>query len=132
MSDIFEMSDDDFMRQGETLLSTSAPEEEQLDDVVQEDNDLPDTSKDEVDEQVEEESDEQESEESTTEENTEETQESENKTETPEQLLAKLFAPFKANGKDIKVDSVEEAIALMQMGANYSKKMAGLNLIYAS
>ena len=56
MSDILEMSDDDFMRQGETLLSTSAPEEEQLDDVVQEDNDLPDTLKDGVDEQVEEES----------------------------------------------------------------------------
>lgn len=38
----------------------------------------------------------------------------------------KITAPFKANGKEIKVDSVEDAIALMQMGANYSKKMAGL------
>jgi len=58
MAEIFEMSDDDFMRQGETLLSTAAPKKEQLDDVVQEDNDLPDTSKDKVDGQVEEESDE--------------------------------------------------------------------------
>ena len=48
MSDILEMADDDFMRQGETLLSTSAPEKEQFDNVVQEDNDLPDTSKDEI------------------------------------------------------------------------------------
>lgn len=38
----------------------------------------------------------------------------------------KLTAPFKANGKDIKVDSVDEAITLMQMGANYHKKMAAL------
>ena len=126
MADIFEMSDDDFMRQGETLLSTSAPEEEQLADATQEEETPTGTPEDEVAEQVEEEADAQESEESATEENTEEVQESENKTEAPEQLLAKLFAPFKANGKDIKIDSVEEAIALMQMGANYSKKMAGL------
>ena len=38
----------------------------------------------------------------------------------------KILAPFKANGKEIKVDSVDEAIQLMQMGANYSKKMSGL------
>ena len=38
----------------------------------------------------------------------------------------RLLAPFKANGRDIKVNSVDEAITLMQMGANYNKKMAGL------
>lgn len=38
----------------------------------------------------------------------------------------KVFAPFKANGKEIKVQSPEDAITLMQMGANYAKKMAGL------
>jgi hypothetical protein len=38
----------------------------------------------------------------------------------------KVLAPFKANGKEIKVDSVDEAIQLMQMGANYTKKMSGL------
>lgn len=38
----------------------------------------------------------------------------------------KLLAPFKANGKEIKVDTVDDAVALMQMGANYSKKMAAL------
>lgn len=40
--------------------------------------------------------------------------------------LNKLFAPFKANGRDIKIDSVDEAIKLMQQGANYNKKMAAL------
>lgn len=38
----------------------------------------------------------------------------------------KIFAPFKANGQEIKVDSPEEVIRLMQMGANYHAKMAGL------
>ena len=38
----------------------------------------------------------------------------------------KLLAPFKANGRDIQVDSVDDAVALMQMGANYNKKMAAL------
>ena len=38
----------------------------------------------------------------------------------------RLLAPFKANGRDIAVKSVDDAISLMQMGANYSKKMAAL------
>lgn len=38
----------------------------------------------------------------------------------------RLTQPFKANGKEIKVNSVEDAVELMQMGANYSKKMAAL------
>lgn len=38
----------------------------------------------------------------------------------------RLLAPFKANGRDITIGSVDDAISLMQMGANYNKKMAGL------
>ena len=38
----------------------------------------------------------------------------------------KLLKPFKANGRDVQVNSVDDAISLMQMGANYNKKMAGL------
>jgi hypothetical protein len=38
----------------------------------------------------------------------------------------RLIAPFKANGREIQVHSAEDAIALMQMGANYNKKMAAL------
>lgn len=38
----------------------------------------------------------------------------------------RLTATFKANGRDIQVKNVDDAIALMQMGANYNKKMAGL------
>jgi len=41
-------------------------------------------------------------------------------------VYEKITAPFKANGRDIQVGGVEDAIALMQMGANYNKKMAAL------
>lgn len=38
----------------------------------------------------------------------------------------KLTAPFKANGSDLKIDNVDEAITLMQKGANYNAKMQAL------
>ena len=38
----------------------------------------------------------------------------------------KITAPFKANGKDMHVKSADDIVALMQMGANYNKKMAAL------
>lgn len=50
----------------------------------------------------------------------------ENKAIDYEAEYKKLLAPFKANGKDVTVASVEDAVALMQMGANYNKKMAAL------
>ena len=34
-----------------------------------------------------------------------------------------IFKPFKANGKEITPRSTEDVISLMQMGANYTKKM---------
>jgi hypothetical protein len=52
-----------------------------------------------------------------------------NETDTPfnyEEEYKKLLAPFKANGRDMQVDSIEDARQLMQMGANYNKKMAAL------
>lgn len=38
-------------------------------------------------------------------------------------LYLKMMAPFKANGKQIDLRSPEEAIGLMQMGANFTRKM---------
>lgn len=38
----------------------------------------------------------------------------------------KLLAPFKANGVDLQIKSVDEAITLMQKGANYNAKMVAL------
>ena len=44
----------------------------------------------------------------------------------PEALASfynKIMTPFKANGKTIELKSPEEAIQLMQMGANYTRKL---------
>lgn len=38
----------------------------------------------------------------------------------------KIMAPFKANGKMMNMESVDEAVQLMQMGANYAQKMSAL------
>jgi len=48
--------------------------------------------------------------------------------ETPnyESFYKQIMTPFKANGKMIELHSPEEAIQLMQMGANYTRKMQEL------
>lgn len=49
-------------------------------------------------------------------------------TETPdyEAFYKRVMAPFKANGKLIQLTSPDEVITLMQMGANYTKKMQAI------
>ena len=41
-------------------------------------------------------------------------------------VYEKVMAPFKANGKEIKLQSPDEVVQLMQMGANYTKKLQAL------
>lgn len=41
-------------------------------------------------------------------------------------FFEKVMAPFKANGKLVQLQSVDEVIQLMQMGANYTKKMQSI------
>lgn len=60
------------------------------------------------------------------EEEQEPTEEQEEKEEDYKSKLEELFTPFKANGKEIQVDNIEDARNLMQMGAGYNKKMAAL------
>lgn len=43
-----------------------------------------------------------------------------------EALYKEIMKPFKANGKEISMSNPEEVRQLMQMGANYTKKMQGL------
>ncbi len=40
-----------------------------------------------------------------------------------EAFYKQIMAPFKANGKTIQLKSPEEVVGLMQMGANYTRKM---------
>jgi hypothetical protein len=125
-SAVLEMSDEEFLKSAsfedsvteEVIEDSSAEPEEQIETIS---------------------TDEQSSEESTEQNEEEETQDSDLKTESKEPSsdkpnteidykseIEKLLKPFKANGKDIQVKTVEDAVALMQMGANYNKKMAGL------
>lgn len=43
-----------------------------------------------------------------------------------EDFYKKVMAPFKANGKTISLKNADEAIQLMQMGANYTRKMQSI------
>ena len=43
-----------------------------------------------------------------------------------ENFYNQIMKPFKANGKDIKLQSLDEVVQLMQMGANYTKKLQAL------
>lgn len=54
-----------------------------------------------------------------------EVKEEEKPAETPnyEAFYAEIMKPFHANGKEIKLKSPQEAVQLMQMGANYTRKM---------
>jgi len=45
---------------------------------------------------------------------------------TSQDFFAKVTSPFKANGRDMKVDNADDVIKLMQMGANYNRKMAAM------
>jgi hypothetical protein len=41
-------------------------------------------------------------------------------------FVDRILAPFPANGKQMQVTNADDAIKLMQMGANYNKKMSAL------
>lgn len=43
-----------------------------------------------------------------------------------EAFYKQIMAPFKANGKTIQLQSADEVISLMQMGANFTKKMQAI------
>ena len=43
-----------------------------------------------------------------------------------EEAYKRIFSPFKANGKEIRPKTPEDVISLMQMGANYTKKMQAM------
>lgn len=50
----------------------------------------------------------------------------EQQTQVAVDFFKKITAPFKADGKDMQVRSAEDAIRLMQQGANYSRRMQEL------
>lgn len=138
-----ELSDEDIANmpfpEDEITTEVEEPNEEEttdeLEEISTEESDEIDTDADDTDDQGQsEESDEEEIEEKeilATEDDGEEVKETATTDEATsdidyEAAYKQLTATFRANGKDIQVNSVEDAITLMKMGANYNKKMAGL------
>lgn len=145
-ADMLELSDEEIMNMAsppESHQSTQEQEKENEDDDDDDEEFESDSSEhdeEDEDEDLEDEEDEDESEESDG--NTPFDNEEESGNNTPKekpskeessksgidykQVYEEVFKPFKANGKEIKVNSAQEVIQLMQMGANYNKKMAGI------
>lgn len=110
-NDFLGMSDADFM--------DSAPVNEEVVEEVHEEEELVEQGEDIQDEPTDEEPVEEVKEEETDGDEPEVTPE-------VEEDFKRILQPFKANGGEVQVRNVDEAIQLMQMGANYTKKMQAL------
>lgn len=140
--DFLNMSDEDIDKMGMPSFEPDAPEEEapasdeveQEGEIVNEEEDLPvegeEEELDEVEPEQEEVLDEGESEpEEEIEEEDEVVDQVEQSDDGDVDYKAKyeeLLAPFKANGKEIKVDNADDLRRLAQMGVGYNAKMAAL------
>ena len=105
----------------------SEDQDEDSDNTEEDDGDDEEDS-DEEDDDTESESDDSDSDDKDTEENEdsdEKKEESDAKVDY-EAEYKKITAPFRANGREMQVNNADEAVKLMQMGANYNKKMAAI------
>lgn len=142
MSDnLLGMSDEDFIRNAGSL-EESYDEPEEAQDEPQEEAELDTDSNEEYEQDASEESEETGSDDYEQDDSEDEPETDENEEEVTEEPeaeedntpsdevasdeLKRILQPFKANGKDVQVKSVDEALTLMQMGANYTKKMQAL------
>jgi hypothetical protein len=135
----------------ESTVESTSPDEEVVEDVdhttpnqtkSHEEDDQPESAEEELvpsDEEIddapkpevfqESSEDETDAVESSEEEETEDTQPEADKSEEPTDYKVeydKIMAPFKANGREFKVENPGEAVQLMQLGANYTQKMQAL------
>ena len=117
----FDNKDEEVLDSPDTSVSESPtePTEDFQEEEVGEDESESDESTEALEEDEQSESDEEEADED--EEDTTETTEVDYKAQ-----YEQLLKPFKANGSEMQVKDVNEAITLMQMGANYNKKMVAL------
>lgn len=132
--DIWDMSDDAFSQLDLGSLDHVASENEATESEESEQIQQPDINEDEdeyhEDERSESEVDTESEDEVEEEEAEVETEEEEAEAESEVDYAAEykrlIGTPIKANGKDITIDSIDDAIKLIQMGANYYKKVEQL------
>ena len=147
MDDILELSDEEFLELMANPPETKVSEEENEQEEVTPEEDTPVSAQEESEEEEQGETDESSEEVPNSTENTDSTPTTgsneqatsgKNETEATEEdstqleestetdykaFYEKVMSPLKANGKLIHLKSPEEAIQLMQMGANYTRKM---------
>ena len=132
--DIWDMSDDAFAQLDLGSLDHVASENEATESEESEQIQQPDINEDEdeyhEDERSESEVDTESEDEVEKEEQEAEVTDAESETESEVDYAAEykrlIGTPIKANGKDITIDSIDDAIKLIQMGANYYKKVEQL------
>lgn len=120
MSDLYNLSDEELLQAD--LDTVDVPESDTQADTEQEvvdGNDVPNEPQESVESSTEQ---------SDTPNSTESEEEAVVEQDTPdyEAFYQEMTKPFKANGREISIHNPEDAIRLMQMGANYSKKMEQL------
>ena len=123
--DIWDMSDDAFAQLDLGSLDHVASENEATESEESEQIQQPDINEDE-DEYHEDERSESEVDTESEDEVEEEEAEAESEVDYAAEYKRLIGTPIKANGKDITIDSVDDAIKLIQMGANYYKKVEQL------
>lgn len=139
--DVFSMSADEFAKFEGSLDSntvesseedsTILDSEEQSTDVESDDQNT-DESTDEfidvegADDEIEDEETNTDESDESTEEESEEEEESTDTIDFESEYKRLIGSPIKANGKDLVIDSMDDAIKLIQMGANYYKKVEQL------
>jgi hypothetical protein len=129
------MSDEDFLNmEAPSYEPTSIEldtaeddvEDETTDDVAEEEDTLLESDDDEDEEEGESDEEGHEDDLSSEDDTDEEGEAGDSEEVDYEALHKQLLEPFKANGSEMSVQTVEEAHTLMKMGANYSKKMSAL------
>lgn len=132
---VFEMSDEEIMGLEDDAFDGVVDEEVAETSDEEEEEEEEETSEDEPEDQESESAEEEASDETPEEEASDEGKtEDKNPTEKDpvdgvdyQAVYARIMeTPIRANGKEIKLQSVDEAVSLIQMGANYTKKMAEL------
>ena len=107
-----EMSDEEFSQEAPPEIEETSPAEEKVEESTEQEENIPESSEEptEPEEKIE-----------------DQDQEPSKEEQAPEidykGFYEAMMSPIKANGKDFQARTPEEAVRLMQMGANYTQKM---------
>ena len=125
-----EESDEDAEDDGEAVAEADEEDDESEEDPAEDDEDDEGDDED-AERREDEESEEDEGEsdsgdDSSSDDDEDTSSEDEEETSDAQTFFEKVTAPFNANGREMQITSAEDVVQLMQMGANYNRKMQAL------